>query len=138
VQGSQTGAGGGGQAAATGVGCLNQLQQQPQPALVSVNPTRASRIDILFISRVSLPEHPLNHPTASNGIQFDASSARGLNAMQFATQPYLRRDDVQTQPLKKDNVRSGNCADCDKWGSFSVATVFAGARRSRRQARVAL
>lgn len=54
VHGSQTGAGGG-QAAATGVG-LNQLQQQPQPVLVSVKLTTANRIEILFIPRVSLPE----------------------------------------------------------------------------------
>jgi hypothetical protein len=48
VHGSQTGAGGGGHAAATGVGCLNQLQQQPQPALVSINPTKAKRIDFFI------------------------------------------------------------------------------------------
>jgi hypothetical protein len=110
VHGSQTGAGVGGQAAATGVGCLNQLQQQPQPALVIVKPTSANSIDILFISRVSLPETSVESSTASSGIRFDASGARALEgkAVCHTTIP-APRDDVQTRPLKKDNVRRGSC-----------------------------
>jgi hypothetical protein len=58
VQGSQAGAAGGGQAAATGAGRhqFPQPPQQQQPAELAVNAASATRKDILFIARVSLPD----------------------------------------------------------------------------------
>jgi hypothetical protein len=78
VQGSQAGAGGhtgagGGQAAATGVGCRNHVPQQQHPALVRVTDAIASRIDILFMTCVSLPVTSVKYTTATSIRQFTAS-----------------------------------------------------------------
>jgi hypothetical protein len=69
-----------------------------------VNATNANRIDILFISCVSLPETSVEQSTRISGGVFDASDARIVIAARFATQPYPAPKDVQTHPLKKGNV----------------------------------
>ncbi len=93
VQGSHAGAMGGyaagGQAAATGAG-RHQFPQQQQPALLSTSVASASRIEILFMIRASLPETSVELTTAIAGPKFDASDAAQQMA-RVATQPYPPR-----------------------------------------------
>jgi hypothetical protein len=78
VHGSQAGAAGGGQAAATGAGLhqLPQLPQQQHPALLSTSTASADRNDILIMASVSLPENSVELTTAIADSMFGASDAR--------------------------------------------------------------
>lgn len=101
--GQHTGAGGGqggGQA-----GRRSQLQQQ-QPALPTVKARSAAVSDNLFIARVSLRgRESFGSFTASANPGFGAGT-KLERRKKWATQPYPSANDVQTQRVKKGNIRS--------------------------------